>query len=73
LAVKNHAIPTFVTPPDPAAGATRGEECICEKLIDEYVRRINYIYYFGGRSAADITRQKIEAQDNCETISTTGD
>lgn len=76
--VDNLTLPTFTEPTDPPADATRTGVRIWEKQVDEYVRRdtelrenIKTLYSLVWGQCTDIMRQKLEALDTFETISTT--
>ena len=80
LAVENLQVPNIAEPYDPPAGASRTQERIWEKQVDEYVMRTNYIseniktlYSLVWGQRTDILRQKIEALHDFEEMSTNGD
>jgi hypothetical protein len=80
LAVENLQVPIIAEPYDPPAGASRTQERIWEKQVDEYVMRTNYIseniktlYSLVWGQRTDILRQKIEALHDFEEMSTNGD
>jgi hypothetical protein len=80
MAIQTLAVPVVTVPADPAEGASRSETRIWEKLIDEHVKRLTHLgenlktlYSLVWGQCSDIMRQKVEAQDAFETISTTGD
>ena len=79
LAIENLEIPVFPEPDDPPAGASKTKERIWEKLVDEHVKRQIYmtenvktIYSLVWGQCSDIMRQKLEALDGFDSISTGG-
>ena len=80
LAVETLTVPTFEVPTDPAAGASRTEVRIWEKLVDEHVKRISglnenikTLFSLVWGQCSDIMRQKIEAHATYEVIYNAGD
>ena len=80
LAVENLQMPNIAEPYDPPAGASRTQERIWEKQVDEYVKQTTYIseniktlYSLVWGQCTDIMRQKIEALHDFEEMSTNGD
>jgi hypothetical protein len=80
LAVEHLEMPVLDELSDPPADATKTKTRIWEKKVDEYVRRetnlhenLKTIYSLIWGQCTDIIRQKIEASDNYETMSTEGD
>ncbi len=80
LAVKNLEVPDIPEPDDLPQGASRAKERIWEKWVDEYVRchshlleNMKTLYSLVWGQCSDIMRQKLEALDDFETISATGD
>jgi phage pi2 protein 07 len=80
LAVLFLNAPTFEIPPDPPTGASKSEQRMWEKKIDEFVKRES-IYNENMKSAysvvwgqcTDALRAKLEANDNHATIALEGD
>jgi hypothetical protein len=80
LAVEHLEMPVLDEPSNPPADATKTKTRIWEKKVDEYVRRetnfhenLKTIYSLIWGQCTDIIRQKIQASDNYETMSTEGD
>jgi hypothetical protein len=80
LAVETLGMPAITMPADPAVGATRGEERLWEKSIDEHVKRLTHLgenmktlYSLVWGQCSDIMRQNLESQETFATISTTAD
>lgn len=79
LAVENLELPEMVMPQDPPEGATKTENRIWEKEVDEYVKRKTYlteniktIYSLAWGQCSDIMRQKLEALVEFEALSAEG-
>ena len=80
LAVETLTIPTFPVPTDPAAGASRTDIRIWEKLVDEHVKRLSHLteniktlYSLVWGQCSDVMRQKIEAHATYAAIYNSGD
>jgi hypothetical protein len=68
ITVENLAMPTLEVPTDPPATATKTEELIWKKKVEEYVRRESYLeenikslFSLIWGQCTDIMRQKVEA------------
>jgi len=77
LAVENLELSIINKPSDPPAGATRTQECIWEKQVDEYVKRSNYLneniktlYSLVWAQCTDVMQQKVEALPDFYSLTT---
>jgi uncharacterized radical SAM superfamily protein len=80
LAIKNLSLPVLNLPADPAADDNKTLNQIWENEVDEYVKRKTYlennmktVYSIIWGQCTDVMRQKIEALDIYEMISTDAD
>jgi hypothetical protein len=80
IAVESLAMPTLKVPTDPAAEATKTEELIWKKKVEEYVHRETYfeenvkiLFSLVWGQCTDIMRQKVEALDAFENLSAKND
>ena len=80
LAVENLELSIINKPSDPPAGATRTQECIWEKQVDDYVKQIKYLneniktlYSLVWGQCTDVKHQKVEALPNFNGMSSEGD
>ena len=80
LVVENLEIVDIEMPEDPPTGATRTENRIWEKEVDEHVKRITYLkeniktlcsLVWG--QCTDIMQQRVEATDRFDAMSAAGD
>ena len=80
LVVENLELPVMAEPSDPPENTTRTQERIWEKQVDEFVKRSSYLtenvktlYSLVWGQGTNIMRQKIEALDTFDTMSSAGD
>jgi hypothetical protein len=80
IAVESLAIPTLKVPTDPVPGATKTEELIWKKRVEEYARRGTYLeikvkslFSLVWGQCMDIMRQKVEALDAFKKLSAKND
>jgi hypothetical protein len=78
--VENLEMVAIDMPKDPPEGATRTEKRICEKEVDEHVKRTAYLkenirtlYSLVWGRCTDIVQQRVDAMDTFGQMSTTGD
>jgi hypothetical protein len=79
-ALETLAVPTFPEPVDPPAGATRTQERIWEKQVDEHVKRGNFLvenlkmaYSLVYGQCSDALRVKLESRPNHAMIEANAD
>ena len=67
-------------PPDPPVDATRTQTRICEKHVDEYVKKYQnyeqnkkYVYSLIMGQCTEVLRDRIESESTYHTISTNAD
>jgi len=80
IAVETLRMPIRTEPNDPPAGATKTQERIWQKLVDDYVKQgvsmrdnLGMLFSLVWGQCTDIMRQKIMALNTYEAMSATGD
>ena len=80
LVVENLELVTFTEPSDPPANATKTQERIWEKTVDQFVKKtdtlaenMKTLYSLVWGQCTDIMRQRVEALDNFDAMSSAGD
>jgi hypothetical protein len=80
IAVESLAMPTLKVPTDPPATATKTEELIWKKKVEEYVRRESYLeenikslFSLVWGQCTDIMRQKVEVLDAFDKLAASND